>query len=84
MEINSLAFLFDMEPLISHLLPIPQVFLPTLQLPHFLTPPSISTLIRNAQALRQEREDSGKSPFMAKEEEPWFCFLLLLPTLQCL
>lgn len=52
MEINYLAFLFDMEPLISHCLPIPQVFLPALQFPRFLTPPSISILIRDAQALR--------------------------------
>lgn len=38
MEITYLAFLFDMEPLISHWLPIPQVFLPARQLPHFLAP----------------------------------------------
>lgn len=40
-----------MEPVISHRLPSPQVFLPALQLPHFFTPPpSISILIRDAQA----------------------------------
>jgi hypothetical protein len=52
-----LAFLFDMEPLISHWLPILGVSLAP-QLPHFL-PHSISILIRETQALGRGRRGGG-------------------------
>lgn len=77
MEITYLAFFFDMEPLISHWLPGPQ-------LPQFLTSPSISILIRDAQASREERVRgavfSGKNPSVAGGE-PGFWSPLPSPAL---
>lgn len=64
MEITYLAFFFDMEPLISHWLPSPQ-------LPQFLTSPSISILIRDAQALREERVRGGGSVFRKEPIRGW-------------
>lgn len=55
MEITYLAFLFDMEPLISHWLPILGVSLAP-QLPYF-PPLFISILIREIQALGRGRRE---------------------------
>lgn len=55
MEITYLAFLFDMEPLISHWLPSPRVFLQPGSA--CLLPPSLCILIRDAQIFREEREE---------------------------
>lgn len=74
MEITYLAFLFDMEPLISHWLPILGVFLAP-QLPHFL-PPSISILTREIQALGRGRWGGGLEvwgdPLMGLAKRTWF------------
>lgn len=83
MEITYLAFLFDMEPLISHWLPILGVSLAP-QLLHSL-PLSISILIREIQALGRGRRVvsskrcGGTSHELA--ERPWFWGLFLQQTL---